>query len=432
MFRVNTEKNSVLGKNLTINGGKPIRDGFLVFGSPLIEEEEIEEVVDSLRSGWLSTGPKVAKFEEMFKEYIGCQHSMAVNSCTAGLHLAMLVSGVEAGDEVITSPMTFAATANVIAHVGAKPLFVDIDKTTMNIDPNLIERRITRKTKAIVPVHFAGRSCEMDVILDIAKRHNLLVIEDAAHAVEAIYKSKRIGNIGDLTAFSFYVTKNIVTGEGGMVTTNNPEWAEKIERYALHGLSKGAWRRYSDEGFKHYQVIYPGYKYNMMDIQAALGIHQLSRVEKYLRRREEIWQRYDAAFSDLPAVIPAVAEPNTRHARHLYTLLLNIDQLGISRDSFQQALYYENIGTGIHFISLHLHPFYKNTYGYIKGDFPNAEHVSDRTISLPLSAKLSDDDVEDVVNAVRKIILKSYNTCKFPSSVTRKNVEKRKSREKIF
>lgn len=389
---------------IAVSPRRPIREKFLVFGSPMIEEPEINEVVDSLRSGWLSTGPKVAKFEEMFKEYIGCQYALAVNSCTAGLHLAMLVSGVRLGDEVITTPMTFAATANVVVHVGAKPIFVDIDKSTMNIDPNLIERKITRRTKAIIPVHFAGRPCDMDATMEIANRHNLLVIEDAAHAVEAKYKGKKIGNIGHLTAFSFYVTKNVVTGEGGMVTTNNSEWAEKIERYALHGLSKGAWRRYSDEGFKHYQVIYPGYKYNMMDIQAALGIHQLSRVEKYLKRREEIWQRYDEAFSDLPVIIPAPPEPNTRHARHLYTLLLDIEQFGVDRDSFQQALYYENIGTGIHFISLHLHPFYKNTYGYKRGDFPNAEFISDRTISLPLSAKLSNEDVEDVVRAVKKII----------------------------
>lgn len=390
---------------IAVSPRRPIREKFLVFGSPMIEEPEINEVVDSLRSGWLSTGPKVAKFEEMFKEYIGCQYALAVNSCTAGLHLAMLVSGVGPGDEVITAPMTFAATANVITHVGAKPIFVDIGRTTMNIDPNLIERKITRKTKAIIPVHFAGRPCDMNAIMEIANRHNLLVIEDAAHAVEAKYKGKKIGNIGHLTAFSFYVTKNVVTGEGGMVTTNTSEWAEKIERYALHGLSKGAWRRYSDEGFKHYQVVYPGYKYNMMDIQAALGIHQLGRVEKYLKRREEIWQRYNEAFQGLPVITPTPPETETRHARHLYTLLLDIVRLSTDRDTFQQALYYENIGTGIHFIALHLHPYYRDKYGYKRGDFPNAEFVSDRTISLPLSAKLSDEDVQDVIRAVKKIIV---------------------------
>ncbi len=388
----------------SIKSGKPARKDFLVFGSPMVEEPEIDEVIKTLRSGWLSTGPKVARLEELFKDYIGSDHALALNSCTAGLHLSMLVSGLGPGDEVITTPMTFAATANAITHIGARPVFVDIDRATMNIDPERIEAAITPKTKAIMPVHFAGRPCDMDPILDIAARHNLLVIEDAAHAIEAEYKGRKIGNIGDLTCFSFYVTKNMVTGEGGMVTTNNADWAEKVQIYGLHGMSKGAWRRYSDEGFKHYQVVYPGYKYNMMDIQAAIGIHQLPRIERYLTRREEIWRRYDEAFAELPVILPAPAESNTKHARHLYTLLVDIDRLGISRDDFQQALHERNIGTGIHFIALHLHPYYADTYGYKRGDFPNAEFVSDRTISLPLSAKLTDEDVEDVVNAVVKVL----------------------------
>lgn len=388
----------------SIKSGRPARKDFLVFGSPMVEEPEIDEVVKTLRSGWLSTGPKVAHFEEMFKDYIGSDYALALNSCTAGLHLSMLVSGLGPGDEVITTPMTFAATANAITHIGARPVFVDVDRLTMNIDPAQIEAAITPRTKAIMPVHFAGRPCDMDPILEIAGRHNLLVIEDAAHAIEAEYKGRKIGAIGDLTCFSFYVTKNMVTGEGGMVTTNNAEWAEKLQIYGLHGMSKGAWSRYSDEGFKHYQVVYPGYKYNMMDIQAAMGIHQLPRIERYLTRREEVWRRYDKAFADLPVIIPAPAEANTKHARHLYTLLVDTDKLQISRDTFQQALQEENIGTGIHFIALHLHPYYADTYGYKRGDFPNAEFVSDRTISLPLSAKLTDEDVEDVVSAVKKVL----------------------------
>ncbi len=383
------------------------RDKFLIFGSPIIEEDEINEVVASLRSGWLSTGPKVARFEEFFRAYIGAKHAMALNSCTAGLHLALIVSGIGPGDEVITTPMTFAATANTIIHVGAKPVFVDIELSSMNINPELIEEKITKKTKAIIPVHFAGRPCDMDKIMKIAKKHNLIVIEDAAHAIEAKYHGKKIGTIGDLTCFSFYVTKNIVTGEGGMVTTNNDEFAEKIQIYALHGMSKGAWKRYSDEGFKHYEIIYPGYKYNMMDIQAAIGMHQLPRVERYLKRREEIWEMYDGAFSDLPVITPAAAESDTRHARHLYTLLLDIRKLKISRDSFQQALHERNIGTGIHFIALHLHRYYKEGFGYKRGDFPNAEYVSDRTISLPLSAKLTYEDAEDVINVARGCFKKS-------------------------
>jgi len=384
----------------------PVRDSFLIFGSPKIEKEEIREVVDSLKTGWLSTGPKVAKFERSFKKYIGSKYAVALNSCTAGLHLALLVTGIKKGDEVITTPMTFAATANTIVHVGAKPVFVDIDRKTMNIDPMLIEKKITPKTKALLPVHFAGRPCDMDIILDIAKKHNLLVIEDAAHAVGARYKDKKIGTIGDITAFSFYVTKNIVTGEGGMVTTNNQNWAEKIQILALHGLSQGAWSRYSDKGFKHYRIITAGYKYNMMDLQAALGIHQLKRIDKYQQRREAIWKRYDEAFKNLQVFIPAPPQKHTVHARHLYTLLLDINRLKANRDKIQQALYRENIGTGIHFISLHLHPYYQKIFRYKRGDFMNAEFVSDRTISLPFSAKLTDSDVQDVIEAVKKIIKK--------------------------
>lgn len=334
---------------------------------------------------------------------------MALNSCTAGLHLAMMVSGLGCGDEIITTPMTFAATANVVTHIGAKPVFVDVDKHTMNIDPNLIEKNITKRTKAIIPVHFAGRPCDMDAIMSIARKHRLLVISDAAHAIETIYKGQKIGNIGDMSVFSFYVTKNVCTGEGRMVTTNNRNWAEKVQMYGLHGMSKGAWHRYSDKGFKHYQVVFPGYKYNMTDIQAALGIHQLKRVDKYHKIRETIWKKYDRAFKELPFIVPAPAEKDTVHARHLYTPLLDIDRAGLSRDAFQQALYNENIGTGIHFVALHLHPYYANTFGFKRGNFPNAEFVSDRTISLPLSAKLTEEDTDDVINAVKKIIEKHYS-----------------------
>jgi len=376
---------------------------FLVFGSPKITQDEINEVTDSLKSGWLGTGPKVAKFENMFRDYIGCRFARALNSCTAALHLSMLVSGIKPGDEVITTPLTFAATANSILHTGAKPVFADVDKKTMNIDPKLIQNAITKKTKAIIPVHFAGRPCEMDEIMDLAEENNLLVIEDAAHCIEGNYKGKKIGTIGNLTCFSFYVTKNIVTGEGGMITTDNEEWAEKIEMYALHGLSKGAWKRYSDEGFKHYEVIFPGYKYNMMDLQAAIGIHQLKKVEENYKRREEIWKVYNESFEDLPLILPSPVE-NMKHALHLYTVLLDLDRIKINRNQFQQELIKKKIGTGIHFISLHLHKYYKEAFNYKQGDFPNAEFISDRTISLPFSAKLTDKDVDDVVKSVREIL----------------------------
>ena len=381
-----------------------MRKDFLVFGSPLIGQEEIDEVVDSLKSGWLSTGPKVARFEKLFKNYIGSGYALALNSCTAGLHLSMIVAGLKEGDEVITTPMTFGATANAILHSRAKPVFADISLPSMNINPENIEALITDKTKAIVPVHFAGRPCDMESIKAIAQKHQLIIIEDAAHALEATYHGQKVGTIGDLTVFSFYVTKNLVTGEGGMITTGNGAYAEMIQTYGLHGMSKGAWKRYSDEGFKQYRIVYPGFKYNMMDIQAALGIHQLSRTESSLKRREEIWRRYDAAFQDLPLDVPPPPEENTTHARHLYTILLRLDKLTADRDTIQQSLYEENIGTGIHFLSLHLHPYYQETFGYKRSDYPNATYVSDRTISLPLSAKLTDEDVTDVIEAVTKVL----------------------------
>ena len=383
-----------------------MRKDFLIFGSPKIEQEEIDEVVDSLKSGWISTGPKVAKFEALFKDYIGSKHALALNSCTAGLHLSMIVAGLKPGDEVITTPMTFGATGNSIIHSGAKPVFVDISLPAMNIDPCKIEEKITPKTKAILPVHFAGRPCNMRIIKEVAQKHHLTIIEDAAHAIEATYHGQKIGTISDLTVFSFYVTKNLVTGEGGMITTENDTYAEKIQTYALHGMSRGAWKRYSDEGFKHYGIVYPGFKYNMMDIQASLGIHQLKRIENYYKRRKEIWQRYDEAFCNLPLDTPPPPEENTRHAYHLYTILLRLEELNTDRDTIQQALFEENIGTGIHFISLHLHPYYQKTFGFKKDDFPNAAYVSERTISLPFSANLSDEDVDDVITTVTKVLKK--------------------------
>jgi len=381
-----------------------MRESFLVFGRPCIEEAEIDEVVACLRSGWISTGPRVGKFQELFRHYIGTKYALALNSCTAGLHLAMIAAGLKPGDEVITSPLTFAATANAVVHTGATPVFADIGLPSMNIDPAEIEKKITEKTKAIIPVHLCGRPCEMDAIMDLARRYGLHVIEDAAHAIEAVYRGKKIGAIGDIGVFSFYVTKNIITGEGGMITTNNAAYAEKVETYGLHGMSRGAWKRYSDEGFKHYQIVFPGFKYNMMDMQAALGIHQLKRIDAYYRRRQEIWRRYDEAFKGMPVETPAPPEAGTTHALHLYTMLVRLDELKADRDAVQQSLFELNIGTGIHYISLHLHPYYRETYGYGRDAFPNALYVSERTISLPLSAGLTDNDVEDVIAAVRQVL----------------------------
>lgn len=391
-------------EKLAIYGGKPVKNNFLIFGSPLIGEEEIKEVEKTLRSGWLGTGPRVHKFEEMFKEYKGSKFAMALNSCTAALHLSMLASGLEPGDEVITTPMTFCATVNAIIHAGCRPVFADCEKESMNIDPEEIGKRITPRTKAILPVHFAGRSCNMNAIMDIAKRHHLKVVEDCAHAIETTYHGKPAGTFGDLGCFSFYVTKNVVTGEGGMVITDNEDYANKIKVLALHGMSKDAWKRFSDEGFKHYQVIYCGYKYNMMDIQAAIGIHQLRRVENNWRRRLQIWKQYSKAFKDLSVFLPAPFERNAVHGLHLYTLLLDLEHLKVKRDFILNALAKENIGTGVHYIALHLHPYYGKTYGFESGDFPNAEWISERTISLPFSAKLSEDDINDVIKAVTKVL----------------------------
>jgi dTDP-4-amino-4,6-dideoxygalactose transaminase len=387
-----------------IAGGSPVRAEYLVFGSPSIGEEEISEVSQSMRSGWVGTGSKVKRFEEMFKEFKNCRHAIAVSSCTAALHLSLLTLKIKPGDEVITTPLTFAATANSIVHVGARPVFADVQLETMNIDPLDVEKKINEKTKAIIPVHLAGRPCEMDALMELANMFHLRVIEDAAHAIESTYKGKPIGTIGDLGCFSFYVTKNITTVEGGMVVTDRDAWANQIKSLALHGLTQDAWQRFSDEGFKHYQVVCAGFKYNMTDIQASIGIHQLEKMEGQAQRRREIWRIYQEAFQNLPLLLPSSTPPDQRHALHLYTPLLDIGRVRCTRDEFLQALHKENIGAGIHYIALHLHPFYQQAYGYKSGDFPNAEFISERTFSLPLSGKLTDQDVEDVIEAIKKIL----------------------------
>ncbi len=381
-----------------------MREKYLVFGAPTLGEEEIAEVVDSLRSGWIGTGPKVARFEALMREYTGAEHAVALHSCTAALHLSMLVAGLGEGDEVITTPMTFAATANAILHTGATPVLVDCDRGTQLIDPQRVADAVTSRTRAILPVHLAGRICDLDAIHEIARRRDLVVIEDAAHALEGAWRGRKVGNVSQLTCFSFYVTKNLTTGEGGMVTTNDPDLAAKIKMYGLHGLSRDAWKRFSDEGYRHYQVHFPGFKYNMMDVQAAIGIHQLPRVEQWLARRTQIWALYDEAFAGLPVERPAPAEPDTVHARHLYTLMVDARRCGISRDELMAALHQRGIGTGVHYVGVHLHPYYRERFGYRPEDFPNATWISERTVSLPLSGGLSDEDVEDVIAAVRAVV----------------------------
>lgn len=381
-----------------------MRKSYLVFGSPLIEEEEINEVEATLRSGWIGTGPKVERFEEDFKKFINVKNAVAVSSCTAGLHLSILALDIKPGDEVIIPAMTFVATANVVIHSGAKPVLVDVDKYKMIIDIEGLERKITEKTKAIIPVHFAGRCCDIGSLLRIAEANNLRIIHDAAHAIETEYNSKKIGSYDDIASYSFYVTKNVVTAEGGMVTTNNDDLAAKIKIWALHGMDKDAWKRYSDKGYKHYDVCYPGYKYNMTDIQASMGIHQLAKVEKNYKRRVEIWNRYQSELKDLPLILPPEPGKNTKHALHLYVILLKTEELKINRDELLLELHKRNIGTGVHYRAVHFHPYYEKTFGYKIGEFPNAEYISDRTLSIPFSAKLIDEDVTDVVNALKEIL----------------------------
>lgn len=382
-----------------------IRDSFLVFGAPAIGDDEINEVVASMKSGWLGTGPKVAQFEREFAAYKNATHVAALNSCTAALHLSILAVGIKPGDEVITTPMTFCATVNAIIHAGATPVLVDVNPKTMNIDPEQIEAKITRKTRAILPVHFAGRPCNMDAIMGIATRHHLKVIEDCAHAIETEYKEQKAGTFGDFGCFSFYVTKNIVTGEGGMVLAQREEDIARIKVLGLHGMSKDAWKRFGDEGYKHYQVVACGYKYNMMDLQAGIGIHQLRRIEPYWLRRREVWEQYNKAFSDLPIGLPTDPAPNTRHAYHLYTVLIDEAKTGISRDAFLDAMTKKNIGVGVHYLSIPEHPYYQKTFGWKPEDFPNAMRVGRLTVSLPVSAKLTDEDVEDVISAVKSSII---------------------------
>jgi dTDP-4-amino-4,6-dideoxygalactose transaminase len=373
---------------------------------PIITREDEQAVLEVLRSGDLSIHPVVSQLEDDYRRWLGVRHAVAHCNGTSAILAALHAFGVGPGDEVIVPALTFAATANVVVHCGAKPVFADVERDTMNLGIGGIRAAVTSRTRAILPVHFAGRGCDMDGILALSRPKGIKVIEDAAHAAETIIRGKKVGAIGDATCFSFYVTKNIMTGEGGMVTTDDDAWAERLRVSSLHGLSRDAWRRYSGSGYQHYEVLMPGYKYNMMDVQAALGIHQLARVEAHAQRRREVWERYDAAFADLPLARPAPEESGSRHARHLYTPLLDLARLSVDRDAVMAALKAEGIGTGVHFIALHLHPYYRDTFGWRAGDFPVAEEISRRTISLPLSARLTDADVDEVIRALRKVLLR--------------------------
>ena len=380
-----------------------MRQNFLTFGRPEIGEAEIAEVVDSLRSGWIGTGPKVARFERMLEEYLGARHCRCVSSCTAALILSMKAANIGAGDEVLVPAMTFVATANAVEHAGARPVLVDSAPGTGLIDLDAAEAMISERTRAIIPVHLAGRPVDMDRLNAIRDRHGLVVIEDAAHAIGAEWRGRRIGAFGNPTAFSFYVTKNISTVEGGAVVTDDPVFAAEVERLALHGLSVGAWQRFSDAGFRHYEVERPGFKFNMTDVQAALGLHQLPRLDGWIEQRAELWERYDALLAGLPLELPPAPAPGTRHARHLYQVL--ISPAAVSRDAVLDGLNDRLIGAGVHYRGVHLHPYYRDRYGLRPEDFPVATDISERTISLPLAPGISEQDQLDVAQALADVLV---------------------------
>ena len=381
-----------------------VRASFLPFHQSLIDEKDEQAVLATLRSGWLTTGPQTRSFEQELAAYTGAAHCVAVNSCTAALHLALEAVGVGAGDEVITSPITFASTANVIVHRGARPVFVDVERDTLNIDAAAVDAAVTPRTKAVIPVDFAGQPCDLDAIMAVGTRHGLPVIEDAAHAIGAAYKGRPIGGIADMTCFSFYATKNITSGEGGALTTNRADWADRIAVMALHGISRDAWERYGTDGYRHWDIIAPGYKYNMFDLQAALVRSQLGKLETFHRRRVALKARLDAGLRDVREIEFPVERPWAGHAYHLYPIIVRTEMLTADRDTIMNAIQAENIGIGIHFRAVHLHPFYADTFGFHRGMFPNAEYYSDRTISLPLYPKMTDDDAADLVEAVRRVL----------------------------
>lgn len=377
---------------------------FLPFHVPDLGQEEINAVVEVIRSGWLTTGAKARQFENEFAAMVGARHAVAVNSCTASLHLALEAIGVREGDEVIVPTMTFAATAEVVTYFRAKPVLVDCTENTLNIDPKLIEEAITPRTKAILPVHFAGHPCEMDEIHAIAKAHGLYVIEDAAHALPAWYRGKMVGSLSDITCFSFYATKNITTGEGGMVVTNDAGVASRIRTMSLHGLSRDAWNRYTAHGSWYYEILSPGFKYNLTDMAAALGIAQLQKCERFWKSRDRIAAWYNEGLRDVPEVALPAAQAHVQHAWHLYAIQLDLGRLRIGRNDFIERLQQAQVGSSVHFIPLHLHPYYRDTYGYCASDFPTANAAFQRLVSLPLYSKMTEQDVRRVISTVRDII----------------------------
>lgn len=383
---------------------RAVRSDYLVFGRPSIGEEEMAEVADSLRSGWLGRGPKVDRFERDFAALRGAAHAVATHSCTAALQLSLRAAGIGAGDEVITTPLTFCATINAILNEGATPVLADVDRRTLTIDPAAVEAASTSRTRALLPVHFGGRPCALDALRSIARRREWVLIEDCSHAIEAEYRGRACGRWGDFGCFSFDATKTLTTGEGGMILTPDAEPAERLRRLALHGLAKDAWQRFDGSDLEPPRVVELGLKANLTDLQAAIGLHQIPRLEHALARRETIWRAYDEAFADLPVERPAAAEPDTRHARYLYTLLIGGDPALPRRAEVRAALHARNIGTGVHYPSVAEHPYYQSALGWRPEVCPHALEIGRRTLSLPLTAALGDRDVTDVIDAVRAVL----------------------------
>lgn len=388
------------------------REKFLPFALPSIGEDEIAEVVDSLRSGWITMGPKVKRFEAAFAEYVDTPHALAMNSCTAGLQIALHAMGIGAGDEVIVPTITFCATANVVVQLGARPVLVDV-RDDLNIDPDAVQAAITSRTRAIMPVHYGGQACDLEEIYALAARHGLAIVEDAAHGIATEYRGRRIGSRFDdrwqaparrATVFSFYATKNLATGEGGMLTTDDPQLAERCRLLTLHGMSRDAWQRYTSSGSWYYEVIEPGYKQNMTDVQAALGIHQLRRIDEFTAVRQRYAAMYDAALGDLPELRLSVRHSDRNHTFHLYPVWFDLEKLTIGRDEIIKELARCNIGTSVHFIPVHVHPYYRDTFGYAAEDFPNAWRMYSGLVSLPLYPAMTEEDVESVARAVRALV----------------------------
>jgi dTDP-4-amino-4,6-dideoxygalactose transaminase len=380
-------------------------DEFVVFGQPDIRPEDIAGVVETLESLWIGTGPRTHEFESRFARYVEATHAVGTSSCTAALHLALIALGVGPGDEVVVPSMTFPSTANVVIHAGATPVFVDVDRESRTLTAELLADALTDRARAVIPVPLAGYPVDMDPIRSLVEGRGVSVILDAAHAIETSYRGRRLGEAADVSAYSFYVTKNITTAEGGMLTTAEESLAERVRVLSLHGLSADAWSRYSGSNTKHYDTIEPGFKYNLTDLQSALGLSQLSRIDASLKRRREIWERYDEAFEGLPLERPPLPAASVgESALHLYSPLLDTDRVPFDREELRERLWKEGVGTGIHFTAVHLHPYYRDTYGFRGGELPVAERISSRTVSLPLSSGLRDDQVDHVIDAVHRVL----------------------------